>query len=487
MDLRVTMNTLLSRTLSDVRKNTDQLTRLQEEIAKNKRILRPSDDPFATASVMAGKAYDGKLGAFLDNIKNAKSVFDASGASLQEANNILVQARGMALEGANAVNDSGARQALAQQVDQLIGRLLDVANSKQDNSFLFGGIDNRTQPFQIVSRDAQGRPTEVAYKGQSTASMQTVSSNQQVAAYYPGDRVFNGFQRQTTVFAGDPTGAKPGTGTDSAIGQGTLLVRHVATTFAAGSGVQPGASSATGDNILGPPGAHSLVVNDTSGTGAAGVVSLDGGPAIAFTSADANLKVLGPSGQIAYLNMSAITPGFNGSVAITANGDMSLDQGATYTPIDFSANQTIADSRNGTVANIDSTQVRQTGTNRLDFTGTYDAFSLLIALRDDLRNTNGLNEADLSKSISGRVAEFDRVKASVLDALGEQSANAQNMESLQSHLENQQLDTKSRVATLEEPDIADLVVKMQGLQSMLQLSLAAYSKILDTSLLDYIK
>ncbi|MFO0863134.1 MAG: hypothetical protein U0744_00485 [Gemmataceae bacterium] len=480
------MNTLLSRTPADVRKNTDQLTRLQEEIAQEQKDSS-SFDPFATASLMAGKAYDGKLGAFLDNIKNAKSVFDASGSSLQEANNILVQARGMALEGANAVNDAGAREALAQQVDQLIGRLLEVANSKQDNSYLFGGIDNRTQPFQVVGRDSQGKPTAIAYMGQSTPSMQTISPNQQVAAFYPGDRVFNGFQRQATLFAGDPTGAKPGTGTDSVIGQGALLIRHTATTFAPGSGVLPGSSSASSDTILGPAGAHSLAITDTSGTGASGTVSLDGGPAIPFTNADANLKVLGPSGQVVFLDMSAITPGFNGSVAITADGDMSLDRGATYTAIDFSLNQTITDSRDGSVANIDTTGVRQAGTNRLDFAGTYDAFSLLIALRDDLRNTNKLNEAELSKSISSRVAEFDRVKSSVLDALGEQSANAQNMESLQSHLENQQLDTKSRVAAIEEPDIADLVVKMQGLQSMLQLSLAAYSRILDTSLLDYIK
>lgn len=487
MDIRVTMNTLLSRTLSDVRKNTDQLTRLQEEIAQNKRILRPSDDPFATASVLAGKSYDGKLGAYIDNIKSAKSVFDASGASLQEANNILVQARGLALEGTNSVNDPGSRQAMAQEVDQLIGRLLNVANSKHDNSYLFGGIDNRTEPFQVAARDSQGQPIAIAYMGQSTASLQAVSPNEQVAAYYPGDRVFNSVQRQTTVFSGDPTGAKAGTGTDSATGQGTLLIRHTATTFAPGSGVQAGSGSASGDTILGPAGSHSLAINDTSGTGASGTVSLDGGPQIPFTSADGNLKVLGPTGQVVYLDMSAITPGFNGSVALTANGDMSLDQGASYTPINFSANQTIADSRNGTVANIDTTQVRLAGTNRLNFAGTFDAFSLLIALRDDLRNTNNLSEADLAKTISSRVGEVDRVKASVLDALGEQSANAQNLESLQSHLEDQQLETKKRVSTLEEPDIADLVVKMQGLQSMLQLSLAAYSRILDTSLLDYIK
>jgi len=56
-----------------------------------------------------------------------------------------------------------------------------------------------------------------------------------------------------------------------------LLIRHTATTYAAGSGVQPGTNSGAGDTILGALGQHRLHITDTSGNGSAGTISLDGG------------------------------------------------------------------------------------------------------------------------------------------------------------------------------------------------------------------
>ena len=55
-----------------------------------------------------------------------------------------------------------------------------------------------------------------------------VSQQQTVATLYPGSDVFQQRQRGATVLTGD-TGAAAGTGTDSATGEGTVLVSHTAT------------------------------------------------------------------------------------------------------------------------------------------------------------------------------------------------------------------------------------------------------------------
>ena len=122
-----------------------------------------------------------------------------------------------------------------------------------------------------------------------------------------------------------------------------MTITHTGTTYAAGSGVQAGSSSASGDTILGPPGSHTLQITDTSGNGTAGTVSLDGGPPIAFTNGDTNLQVTNSSGDVVYINTSAITAGFNDSVAISTTGTMSVDGGATSTPITYAANQAVTD------------------------------------------------------------------------------------------------------------------------------------------------
>src|SRR5690606_13494775 len=133
--------------------------------------------------------------------------------------------------------------------------------------------------------------------------------------------VFQPIARGKTLFLGG-TGAAPGTGTDSALGRGTLIVSHTSTTYTAGSGVAAGTSSADGDTIIGPAGAHILTIEDTSGTGAFGTVSLNGGPPVSFTNGDTNLKVIGPLDEVVYLDTTAITAGFSGDVEITADGTL---------------------------------------------------------------------------------------------------------------------------------------------------------------------
>ena len=122
---------------------------------------------------------------------------------------------------------------------------------------------------------------------------------------------------------------------------------------------------------------------------ASGTASLNGGPAISWTNTDTNLQVVGPNGEVAYIDTSAITAGFNGSVSLTANGTLSTDGGASTTPITFSSNQVVTNSQTGAVTNVNSTNIHQAGTDHLEYTGTLDAFQTLIALRNDLLNTRG--------------------------------------------------------------------------------------------------
>ena len=137
----------------------------------------------------------------------------------------------------------------------------------------------------MTASDAQGHTTQVVYNGSAQRASSPIGETQTVATFYTGSEVFQSQQRGPTVITGT-TGAAAGSGTDSATGQGALVVAHTSTTYAVGSGVQPGASSATGDTILGPIGAHTdREIRLRAETVAAGTVSLDNGPAIPFTSA----------------------------------------------------------------------------------------------------------------------------------------------------------------------------------------------------------
>lgn len=486
MDLRVTLQSMLQEALARMREQTDRLGVLQQQVTTGQRILAPSDDPQAALSALAARAQDGRLDSYLNNIKNARSVLEVSNSSLTDAGTLLTQARQIAIEGSNSANEPGAMETLAQEVDGIIARMLEIARTQHDDRYVFSGSASATDPFVVTAADSQGHPTAIAYQGADERATVSVGQRLGVPTLYTGAEVFQQRDRQATIYTGQ-TGATPGSGTDSAVGRGTLLVQHTATTYSAGSGVQAGASSAAGDSILGPSGAHTLTIVDTSGTGASGTVSLDGGPAVAFTNADTDLKVPGVGQDVVFVNMSAITASFSGTVNITADGTLSVDGGAASVPINFSANQVVTNSVTGAVTNVNSTGIRHIGKEQLEYPGTNDVFQALMTLRDDLRNAQGVNQARQLEMISNDLSDLDRVRTGVLDRVGEQAVSLQYLDGLEKRTQDVQLELKKLTADLDGVDLAQAVVDLQSQQNLLQLTLASTAKIFDQNLLDFIR
>lgn len=486
MDVRVTPQASIARSIAQAAQHSARVAVLQQQVATGKRLLVPSDDPLGSMTLLANNAQVQRFDSQLGNISSARTSLNLSVSALQEAGSIMSSAREIALEGAQAGNDATSYEALAQQVDSLINRLLDVANSQDSGRYLFGGAATNVAPFRVQSTTATGLPQEIVYQGGAQSVREVVGPTRTLATLYPGDGIFQKRERGSTVYSG-ATGASPGAGVDSATAQGTLLVRHTLTGYAAGSGVAAGTASAAGDTIIGPAGAHRLTVTDTSGTGTGGFVSLDGGPPVAFTNSDTNLKVSAPNGDVVYVNTTAIVPGFSGSVDITADGAMSVDNGATETAIDFSANQVLTNSATGAVTNVNSAGIRRAGADNIEYSGTYDAFQTLIALRDDLRNTRGLTSPAQIASISQRVGDLERVHRGILDAVGEQSVSLENLDALEERIKNVQLDVQKQNADLESADISQAVLELQNQEMYLKLTYAAAARLFDQTLLDFLR
>lgn len=480
MQLRITPQVLVANAVNNAQRQTDQLAILQQQASTGLRILQPSDDPLAALQVLSDQAQNNRLDVYHQNIADAQAKLNSSVSTLTQVTNLLSQAKSVALQGANDLNSPESYQAMGDQVDAILQGIIQLANTQQNGQYLYGGTAAQTTPFAV---NGQG---QVVYNGSALGLNEPVGQGQQVETLYAGSQVFQSQQRGATVFTGT-TGAAAGTGTDSATGEGTLVVAHTSTTYAAGSGVQAGTGSASGDTILGPAGAHTLTIVDTSGTGASGTVQLDNGPAIAFKNTDTNLQVQGPNGETVFLNTTAIAAGFNGSVAITSNGTLSVDGGASSVPINFSGNQVVTNSQTGAVTNVNSTNIRQTGSDDISNTGAYDVFQILASLRDALRNTRNLPPSQQTDAVGQTLQELDRVRTSVLAVVGQQSASLQNLQGIDKHIQDVQLQTKQQIGNLQDADLTQVVIGMQEQQNMLQATLYSASRIMNLSLLDFLR
>lgn len=147
MPLRVTpgmMHTQLTRNLN--RTLTD-MARLQEQMTTGRKINRASDDPVGiTYSLRYRTELSGNV-QYQKNIDMALSWLDFNDTVLQQAQDVLKRLKELAVQGANGTNPDVALSNIADEVEQLKGQILDIANSKLNGKYVFNGEKTDVMPY----------------------------------------------------------------------------------------------------------------------------------------------------------------------------------------------------------------------------------------------------------------------------------------------------------------------------------------------------
>lgn len=137
--------------------NTDQgaIQRLQTELSTGRRIERPSEDPAAAIRALVVQRTLELKGQVTNNLKSANSVLGASEATLSEAQNILNDVRGVAVESSGNLLSEGERTANAAQIRAAIQKLVEIGNSKFRDQYVFAGSDVLNPPLKLVGNAVQ--------------------------------------------------------------------------------------------------------------------------------------------------------------------------------------------------------------------------------------------------------------------------------------------------------------------------------------------
>jgi len=480
--MRITQNQFVKLAMSATQKHARTAFQAQEKIASGTKILRPSDDPTGTRRVLSLESQLDRVGEFSTNLDDARRFLDAGAEALNRVNNLITEVREAALAGANGTLTDEDRDTFAQQIDALREQIVGLANSRFQGQFLFGGTENTSPPFDLAG-DA------VTYRGNRDEIHAAVAPGLQTVLNVSGAEAFLSREPASVRFLGSTgvaAGATPSTLREEAL----LLLEHTATTLGDGalpgggdsaSGVAPGASSAAGDTVLGSLSITLTVLGDGSG----GTVSLNGGTAVEFTTADTDLQVEGPGGEVVFLDLSGVTAGFDGDVSLDAQGTYSLDGGTTTTAIDFAdGDQEIADPASGKTLQVDSRGVVRAGSVQVLFSGGLDLFETLGALRDDLRNDDGLESEALNERVRAHLEELDRHLETVLDKLADLGSRSSSLDTVRSFLDQQDFTLRDALSTLRDTNISETVIELVRAQGLLNAASAVSNQILQNSLVN---
>ena len=215
--MRVTDSMMRDGALRGLNNNAMGLYALQEQLSSGKALNRPSDDPALVRQAMKIRDTLSELKQFSRNINAANQTVSAADGALGGATQLLQRANELALQGANGSYSPSDRQAMALEVEQLAGQLVQLAGTRVADTYIFAGFQTDTPPYAT--------PTG-AYQGDAGAIQARIAPGASVQINLIGSAVFGPAldaleQLRAELAAGTPV--TPGAIAAISAGQDALL------------------------------------------------------------------------------------------------------------------------------------------------------------------------------------------------------------------------------------------------------------------------
>ncbi|MGX5174567.1 flagellar hook-associated protein FlgL [Aliikangiella sp. IMCC44653] len=179
----------------------------QLQLATQKRVLKPSDDPVAATSINFLRAEIAQLEQFNKNGDAAKASNELEESVLSSSTDILFRVRELTVQLGNGAYGENELDSIGVELKERLAELVGLANTRNANGdYLFSGSKVKTQPFV---KDAAGN---YIYNGDQNQRLLRVSSGTVEATSDSGFEVFLNVKNGNGKFATSASIANTGTG-----------------------------------------------------------------------------------------------------------------------------------------------------------------------------------------------------------------------------------------------------------------------------------
>ncbi len=180
--MRVTDKMAQTQIMNNIQKSRSELGALQNQAATGKKITKPSDDPVGATKVLANRAETKNLEQFERGVQNAKLFLETTESVLTQLTESIVRAKELAIQAANDTNGGTPREMIGSEIQQISDAVMEMANRRIGERYLFAGHKTLTQPF---GKDGN-------YSGDDGEMKIGTNKGHFVAMNLSGDKVFLG-------------------------------------------------------------------------------------------------------------------------------------------------------------------------------------------------------------------------------------------------------------------------------------------------------
>jgi flagellar hook-associated protein 3 FlgL len=179
---RVTERSMATNTLANLQVNLQRNQDLQNQLSSGKLLTKASDSPGDAVIAMQHRSDMATLNQYSRNADDGMGWLSMADTALTGASTQLTRARELVLTGlsSGAAGSVEAREAIALEVDNLRGGMIDLANTTYLDRPVFGGTTSGN-----IAYDTAG-----TYKGDDGEVNRSISANASVRVDTSGDSVF---------------------------------------------------------------------------------------------------------------------------------------------------------------------------------------------------------------------------------------------------------------------------------------------------------
>ncbi|TIH19192.1 flagellar hook protein [Marinifilum sp. JC120] len=148
--MRVSTSQIYDQSMGNVSKSLSDYMNATNQVATQKKINAPSDDPAGMGNVVNLRSYDQTLESYQNNAGLAGSLLGAADGLLGEASEIMISAKEQVEQGATGTYTDEQQQAMSINMIGYQDSMLAIANSEMGDDYLFSGQATDAAPYEYI-------------------------------------------------------------------------------------------------------------------------------------------------------------------------------------------------------------------------------------------------------------------------------------------------------------------------------------------------
>ncbi len=506
MVMRVTNQTQQRNALNNIFRITEEMFNAQKDIATGKKIHKPSDDPAGIRDTLALRTSLRKIKQFDRNINSNRILLSRGETALESIGISLSRAKEISIVELGSISSSETRKYAKAELEGIISTVLQAANTKIKNMYVFSGTDIKKTPFEISASGA-------VYKGNSDKLTIQIEENINAKITIPGSEVLgtdlnsdlNTSTKVSQLNGG--SGISEGTfsitdrsgNTNNIYINSSMTVGGVITAINSSSSNITASINSAGNGITVTDNSsvikQSLTISEVSGGTTAESLGIIG-------KKDGNIEGIDLN---AGLSRETLISELNGGNGLTL-GDVGIVNGAASGTISLSSATTIGqvidlinNSGKNVTASIDGAGnalqvisnnsstvavVNNIGTDmtaeELGIGGGRNVINTLIKLKQAMQKDDTLG-------ILASLSNLDSGLENVNESRAIYGAVSRGLNSTELAHQADVVNQNEQLSNIEDADLVEAASQFAAMEAALQASLSATARIIQPSLLDFLR